>query len=101
MFRNNKIRRSQLEVNSGSMADIAFLLLIFFLVSTSIFKESGIDVILPPANAELVAPESGKVLSLILNGSDEILVDNEKVPLTMLKPHISKFISDTHEKKKK
>lgn len=100
MFRTNKTRRLQLEVNSGSMADIAFLLLIFFLVSTSIFKENGIDVILPPANAMLIPPESGQILNVMLNGSDKVLVEDEIVLLTQLKPIVVKFIFETKSKEK-
>ena len=41
-------KRSIQEINTGSMADIAFLLLIFFLVSTTILQEKGVSLKLPP-----------------------------------------------------
>ena len=48
-------RRSSQEVNAGSMADIAFLLLIFFLVTTTIETDSGINRKLPPID-EMIDP---------------------------------------------
>ena len=49
-------RRAAPEVNAGSMADIAFLLLIFFLVTTTIETDSGISRKLPPMQEEDVEP---------------------------------------------
>ena len=65
-------RRDTVEINSSSMADIAFLLLIFFLVTTTISMDQGLNLILPsegnemkvnPNNISIVSiNEAGKVL---------------------------------------
>ena len=49
-------KRKAPEVNAGSMADIAFLLLIFFLVTTTIETDSGINRKLPPMEDQIDPP---------------------------------------------
>ena len=46
-------RRASVEINSSSMADIAFLLLIFFLVTTTISMDKGLDIVLPSGDSEM------------------------------------------------
>ena len=48
-----KSRRPTQEINSSSMADIAFLLLVFFLVTTTISMDKGISLVLPSEGNEL------------------------------------------------
>lgn len=74
----SKDRGSQ-EVNAGSMADIAFLLLIFFLVTTQIATNKGMVMVLPPKKDEIidVPLQERNILKIQINSSDKLLVENE------------------------
>ena len=76
-------RRSSPEVNAGSMADIAFLLLIFFLVTTTIETDSGISRKLPPIeeDQEDVIIKQKNIFTVLLNGKDQILIEDELMVL--------------------
>jgi biopolymer transport protein ExbD len=76
-----KSRVSQ-EVNAGSMADIAFLLLIFFLVTTTIASDKGILNILPPKlDPNIPPPDIQKnernIFNILVNANDDLLVEGE------------------------
>ena len=73
------------EINSSSMADIAFLLLIFFLVTTTIATDKGLTLTLPPkADPNQPPPDVTKnkrnIFTILVNSSDRILIEDE--PLT-------------------
>jgi biopolymer transport protein ExbD len=73
-------RRENSEINAGSMADIAFLLLIFFLVTTTMDVDSGISRKLsekPPENYEPPIIKMKNILEINLNRNDEMLVEDE------------------------
>lgn len=70
-------RRNAPEVNAGSMADIAFLLLIFFLVTTTIEKDSGIPRQLPPLEEDKpqdIIIKEKNVFQVNLNKNNQIFV---------------------------
>ena len=85
------------KVNAGSMADIAFLLLIFFLVTTSIETDSGLDRMLPRipdlTTSPPVIPERN-ILPITINGDGELLVDDELINLKELKSLTKAFIDN-------
>lgn len=88
-------KRAAPEVNAGSMADIAFLLLIFFLVTTTIASDSGISRMLPP----IKPPEDNKIkekniFQVLVNKNDQLLVENEVMELKDLKEAAVKFIDN-------
>ena len=89
-------RRSSPEVNAGSMADIAFLLLIFFLVTTTIETDSGISRKLPPIEEqeEDVIIKQKNIFTVLLNGKDQILVEDELMKLEDIRAAAIEFLDN-------
>ena len=87
------------EVSSGSMADIAFLLLIFFLVTTTIANDKGIAIQLPPKPDPNDPPPEIKfqernIYNIRANSLDQLLVEGEpyKGEVSDLKDEVKKFV---------
>lgn len=91
---DKKTRRESPAVNAGSMADIAFLLLIFFLVTTTIQEDKGVLVRLPIWDNEPITQplDENNVLTVIVNSEDLLMIENklatiESIP-TLLADHM-------------
>lgn len=85
------------EVNSGSMADIAFLLLIFFLVTTTIANDKGILMQLPPPpepDQPIIEFQERNIFKILANSNDQLLVENEPFngSMTELKKQVKEHI---------
>lgn len=90
-------RRASPEVNAGSMADIAFLLLIFFLVTTTIEKDKGIARQLPPIEPPTEEPPLIKQKNLFIvnvNKSDQLLVEEELMNVKDLRLAAIEFLDN-------
>ena len=90
-------RRSTPEVNAGSMADIAFLLLIFFLVTTTIEKDKGIARQLPPDEPPVEEPPIIKQKNLFIvnvDKLDRLLVEEELMEVKNLKQAAIEFLDN-------
>ena len=90
------MRRSSPEVNAGSMADIAFLLLIFFLVTTTIETDSGINRKLPPME-ELEDPpiiKQKNIFTVVVNKYNQLLVEEELSEIENLRSLAVKFLDN-------
>jgi len=79
MFVDKKKSRMA-EIPMASLADIAFLLLIFFLVTTTIDVDKGIGLTLP-AKGEQTEVRSKNIANLLVNAQGEVFFNNEIVPL--------------------
>ncbi len=65
--------------SAASMADIAFLLLIFFMVTTTIVNDKGLDLVLPPYLEENKPAEFNErnIFTILINSQDKLLIENE------------------------
>jgi len=89
-------KRAAPEVNAGSMADIAFLLLIFFLVTTTIETDTGINRKLPPMEEsdEDVIIKQKNIFTVLINGKDQLLVEDELMELKDLRKAAMEFLDN-------
>ncbi len=95
-----KSRRGLLSINAGSMADIAFLMLIFFLVATTIAADKGILVKLPPFENEPIVhrPNPKNLLTIHVNADNEILLRDELIEVAQLKDKVKEFVANPQKK---
>ena len=89
-------KRAAPEVNAGSMADIAFLLLIFFLVTTTIETDSGINRKLPPTD-EVVDPpiiKERNIFTVVVNKDNRLLVEEDVMEIGELRQAAITFLDN-------
>jgi biopolymer transport protein ExbD len=93
-----RAKRSAPEINASSMADIAFLLLIFFLVTTTIDTDKGIIHKLPPwdpdQKQEDIDINKRNVLVVLVNAQDYLLVNGTYEKVANLRKRIKEFVDN-------
>lgn len=97
MAKKSSRDRMKNEINAGSMADIAFLLLIFFLVTTTIAEDKGILVKLPPWSEEepdITKLKERNVYSVLVNAQNQLLVREQPMRVEDLRTNAKEFIAN-------
>jgi len=89
-------KRAAPEVNAGSMADIAFLLLIFFLVTTTIETDSGINRKLPPTDEVLDPPiiKERNIFTVVVNKNNQLLVEEKPMDISEVRQAAMSFLDN-------
>jgi biopolymer transport protein ExbD len=87
-------QRVDAEIPSASMADIAFELMIFFLVATTFDVDTGIGLVLPPAaeTTEQVKVKQSDIAKLLVNAAGEVLLDGELITVPQIRETIKNKI---------
>jgi len=89
----NRRQKSDPEIPTSSMADIAFLLIVFFLVTTTMNQDKGIGMQLPPAG-ESKKIQKKNICNIWVNESGQILINLEdEVPLSRLRANIQQRLA--------
>ncbi|MGB0840247.1 MAG: ExbD/TolR family protein [Chitinophagales bacterium] len=90
--------KEPVSINASSMADIAFLLLIFFLVTTTMDIDKGLLVLLPPYDeqqeADLDNINKRNILEILVNHENQLLVDGELHSVSGLKDLTKSFVNN-------
>lgn len=92
MLVENRKRRDS-EIPTSSMADIAFLLLVFFLVTTTIDMDKGLGIILPAKGQETEVAKKN-ITNILINAQNKVMVDKEVVEVSKVKSLIQQKIRE-------
>jgi biopolymer transport protein ExbD len=89
MRRKGSRTEDEAEINMTPMLDVVFIMLIFFIVTASFVKESGIDVNRPDASTATVK-ERGNIL-VAITASDQIWIDRRQVDIRAVRANIERL----------
>jgi biopolymer transport protein ExbD len=87
-----KRKKQTAEIPTGSLADMAFLLLTFFLIVTTISSDKGIDLTLPPEGDVKAIPRAN-ITNILINDAGNILIDEEPRLMNQIKDIVKEKIA--------
>jgi biopolymer transport protein ExbD len=93
MLTEKKKKRESI-IPTASMADIAFLLLVFFLVTTTIDMDKGINLTLPEKGGQQVKIKKGNIANLLVNAAGQVILDDKPIEIAQIREVIKQKIED-------
>ena len=93
---NKKRGRESADIDGSSLADIAFLLLIFFLVVTTIDVDTGIGLILPPIPDDIEPPpvRERNLMNILVNAQGMVLLNEQPAAIANVREQVMRFIDN-------
>lgn len=92
---SRRANRSTVELNMAPLIDMVFILLIFFLVTTSFVKETGIEVSRPTA-ATAVTHEKATIL-IGIDEQNQIYIENREVDVRAVQANVERALAENPE----
>ena len=84
--------RSQLEMNMAPLIGMIFILLIFFIVTTSFVKEAGVEVKRPNARTAVRQEEAGLIVGVTKEGT--IYIEGRPVDIRSVRTYMERFLAE-------
>ena len=81
------------QIDMTPMLDVVFIMLIFFIVSTSFIKETGVEVDRPVASTSQSQAQSGILIAI--NGQNEIWIDQRPVDLRAVRSNVQRLKAES------
>ena len=81
MLLGKKKEKGSPDIPTSALPDIVFLLLIFFLVTTAIDTEKGLDLVLPPSSTDEIKIPKKNIANLLINSAGAVLIDGEVIEM--------------------
>lgn len=94
MLLGKKKDKESPDIPTSALPDIVFLLLIFFLVTTAIDTEKGLDLVLPPSKTDEIKIPKKNIANLLINSAGAVLIDGEIVEMRDIARIIKERIQD-------
>ncbi len=93
---NRKRKRESGDIDGSSLADIAFLLLIFFLVVTTIDVDTGIGLVLPPIPDDIEPPpvRERNLMNILVNERGMVLINEQPAAVAAVRERVKEFIDN-------
>lgn len=84
----------EVEIPTASMADIAFLLIIFFMTTTIFARDKGLKLLLPEKKEEVVKVKSENLIKISINDLGQVYLGDQEVNISALKEMVQNKIKE-------
>lgn len=93
--RTKRRRKQQSELNMTPLIDMVFILLIFFIVTTSFVKEAGVEINRPVANTAVVNESTSLIIGI--TESNEVWIEGKIYDVRSIRGYMNRFLAETPE----